>query len=50
VEGDRVHKVPVTVGSLNGDTVGVRGDLKPGDRVTVGGFFGLMDGDPVEVR
>jgi RND family efflux transporter MFP subunit len=43
------QRVEVEVAQLLGEKVAVRGDLQPGDQVVSGGFFGLIDGDAVEV-
>lgn len=50
IRDDIAHKVPVTVGQLNGSMVNVAGTIADGDTVATAGFFGLMDGDRVEVQ
>lgn len=47
--GTHVEKLPIEVGSLLGERLVVRGDLRDGDLVVVGGQLGLVDGDVVEV-
>ncbi|MBI2302366.1 MAG: FixH family protein [Armatimonadetes bacterium] len=41
------RRVPVEIGASNGERVQVLAGLKPGDRVIVGGFQSLKDGDRV---
>jgi len=45
----QARKIPVRVGRLTGEHVSVWGDLVAGDRVVIGGFFGLIDGEKVAV-
>jgi len=49
VRDSRVLRVPVDIGLVSGTRVSVNGDLVAGDRVVTGGFFGLADGETVEV-
>lgn len=43
----RVHLVPVTVGSADGNTVLIAGGLKPGDEVVIAGTHVLTEGQAV---
>jgi len=49
VRDSEVFRIPVEIGRIAGTRVGVSGDLREGDSVVTGGFFGLADGEPVEV-
>lgn len=49
VVGGVVVRTPVEVVALEGDRIGVRGELAAGDRVVTTGHTSLVDGDPVEV-
>ncbi len=49
LRGETVEKVVIEVDGLVGELVIVRGALRAGDRVVVGGQRGLLDGERVEV-
>ena len=49
-EDVRAEEVAIEIQSLLGERVAVRGSLGAGDEVITEGHFGLIDGDPVEVR
>ena len=49
VRHNLAHRVAVDVGRVVDQRVTVNGDLKPGDQVVTGGFFGLTDNEKVEV-
>lgn len=49
VRQSTVNRVQVRIGRMSGARVAVIGDLRAGDQVVVGGFYGLRDGEKVEV-
>ncbi len=49
IDGNLATRVPVELGRLQGEHVGITGDLQDGDRIAVAGHTLLKDGDSVEV-